>query len=34
MDYPWKIYFLQDGQAIKVDGDTVEHVGPGEKKSI
>lgn len=34
MPYPWKIYFLQDGQAIKVDGDKIEHIGPGIKKSI
>ena len=34
MNYPWEIYFLQDGQAIKVDGDKIEHIGPGIKKSI
>lgn len=34
MDYPWKIYLLQDGQAIKVDGNKIEHIGPGIKKSI
>jgi dipeptidase E len=34
MDYPWKIYFLQDGQAIKVDGDKIEHIGEGAKRSI
>jgi len=34
MNYPWKIYFLQDGQAIKVNGDTIEHIGPGTKKFI
>ena len=34
MNYPWKIYFLQDGQAIKVDGDKVEHIGPGIKEFI
>jgi len=34
MDYPWKVYFLQDGQAIKVDGDKIEHIGPGVKKYI
>lgn len=34
MDYPWRIYLLQDGQAIKVDGDTIEHIGPGTKVSI
>ncbi len=34
MNYPWKVYFLQDGQAIKVDGDKIEHVGEGIKESI
>ena len=34
MNYPWKIYFLQDGQAIKVDGDKIEHIGSGTKESI
>lgn len=34
MPYPWKIYFLLDGQAIKVDGDKIEHIGPGPKESI
>ncbi|PIR45245.1 MAG: hypothetical protein COV10_00405 [Candidatus Vogelbacteria bacterium CG10_big_fil_rev_8_21_14_0_10_51_16] len=34
MDFPWKIYVLQDGQAIKVDGDTIEHLGPGAKESV
>mgnify|MGYP003431872439 CR=1 FL=1 len=34
MPYPWKIYFLQDGQAIKVHGDSIEHIGPGIKESI
>lgn len=34
MNYPWKIYFLQDGQAIKVDGDKIEHIGLGKKVSI
>jgi len=24
MNYPWKIYLVQDGQAIKVDGDKIE----------
>jgi peptidase E len=32
IDFPWKVYLLKDGQAIKVDGDKVEHIGPGEKK--
>lgn len=34
IDFPWKIYLLQDGQAMKVDGDKIEHIGPGIKKSI
>ena len=34
INFPWKIYFLQDGQAIKVDGDKIEHIGEGIKKSI
>lgn len=34
MSYPWKIYLLLDGQAIKVDGESIEHIGPGIKKSI
>jgi peptidase E len=33
-DFPWKIYLVQDGQAIVVDGDMVEHIGPGAKESI
>jgi dipeptidase E len=32
--FPWKIYLLQDGQAIKVIGDRVEHIGPGIKNSF
>ena len=34
MNFSWKIYLLQDGQAIKVDGDKIEHIGPGTKESI
>ncbi len=34
MPYPWKIYFLLDGQAIKVDGDKVEHIGQGIKMYV
>lgn len=34
MNYPWKIYFLEDGQAIKVNGDKVEHIGEGSKLYI
>jgi peptidase E len=32
--FPWKTYLLRDGQMIKVDGDSVEHIGPGIKKTI
>lgn len=34
IDFPWKVYLLQDGQAIKVDGDKIEHIGEGVKESI
>ncbi len=34
MPYPWKIYFLLDGQAVKVDGEKIEHIGHGVKKWI
>jgi peptidase E len=33
-NYPWKTYLVKDGQAIKVMGDEVEHIGLGEKKVI
>ena len=33
-EFPWKIYLVQDGQAIVVDGDKVEHIGHGTKESI
>lgn len=33
-NFPWKVYLLQDGQAIKVVGDNVEHIGMGIKKSV
>ena len=33
-DYSWNIYLLQDGQALMVNGDTVEHIGPGTRKYI
>lgn len=33
-DFPWKVYLVQDGQAVVVDGDTVEHIGHGAKESI
>lgn len=34
VNYPWKIYLVMDGQAIKVDGDKIEHIGVGIKESI
>lgn len=34
VDYPWKIYLVMDGQALKVDGDKIEHIGEGIKESI
>ena len=34
IDFPWRVYLLQDGQAIKVDGDKVEHIGLGIKEYI
>jgi peptidase E len=34
IDFPWKVYLLKDGQAIKVDGDNIEHIGPGNKKVV
>lgn len=34
IEFPWKVYLLADGQAIKVDGDKVEHIVEGTKKSI
>ena len=34
VDFPWKVYLVKDGQAIKVDSTKVEHIGPGIKKSI
>jgi len=33
-NFPWKVYLLQDGQAIKVNGGKVEHIGPGIKRFI
>jgi len=32
--FPWKVYLVKDGQAIKVDGKKIEHIGPGVKKNI
>jgi len=34
INFPWKVFLVKDGQAIKVTGDKVEHVGPGIKKFI
>lgn len=34
MNYPWKIYITLDGQAVKVDGHKIEHIGPGMKVSV
>jgi peptidase E len=34
INFPWRIYLLQDGQAIKVVDDTIEHIGSGTKKYI
>jgi len=34
IEFPWRIYLIQDGQAIKVTDDIVEHVGPGVKRYI
>lgn len=34
IDFPWKVYLVKDGQAIVVDGDKVEHVGPGIKRWV
>lgn len=34
INFPWRIYLVQDGQAIKVIDDTVEHIGSGTKKYI
>ena len=33
-DFPWKVYLLQDGQAIRVVGDEIQHIGAGTKKCI
>lgn len=34
INFPWRVYLLQDGQAIKVVDDTVEHIGSGTKVHI
>ena len=32
--FPWKIYLLQDGQAVKVVNNEVDHIGSGVKEFI
>lgn len=34
VDYPWKIYLVGDGQALKLNGDKLEHIGSGIKAVI
>jgi peptidase E len=34
INFPWRIYLLQDGQAIKVIDNNVEHIGSGIKRYI
>jgi dipeptidase E len=34
IDFPWRIYLLLDGQAIKVIDDTIEHIGEGIKRYV
>ena len=34
INFPWIVYLLQDGQAIKVVDDKIEHIGEGVKKYI
>lgn len=34
IDFPWRGYLIQDGQAIKVIGDNVEHIGEGSKRIV
>ena len=34
INFPWKIYLLQDGQALKIINGEVEHLGNGTKRSI
>lgn len=34
INFPWKVCLVQDGQAIKVMGNKIEHIGPGIKRSI
>ena len=33
-NYPWVTYLVKDGQAIKVIGNKIEHIGTGTKKFI
>ena len=34
IDFPWKIYLLQDGQAIQIVDDKIEHIWIGVKNNI
>lgn len=34
INFPWKVYLLQDGQAVKVMDEKVEHIGSGAKRFI
>lgn len=34
INFPWKVYLVQDGQAIKVTGSNIEHIGPGSKRIV
>ena len=34
INFPWRVYLLNDGQAIKVTDNNVEHIGVGTKRCI
>lgn len=34
INFPWKVYLAQDGQAVKVIGDNIEHIGMGSKRIV
>lgn len=34
IDFPWRVYLLQDGQAVQVIDDQIKHIGPGAKNFI
>lgn len=34
VDYPWRIYLVGDGQAIRVNAENIEHIGSGMKECI